>query len=337
MTRKVFILLFIICHIKLVSAQQTNINNFDAHIGKIISLSEQALYNAKFDDALLFVECSYFEKFSAYKSKHEIWLTIQNIRVQFFQTRLSQLSFNIDEHINKLLGLLSQVEIIDDELIKAKFFAMLSSLYRSKNLDLCILYENKALDIFKNQADYKSVAEIQATKISRELGSYIHDNKKEDAIALIPRFREEIDFSSKHSKYALSYNTRHLANIYRIYKIDQREALKLYEHSLALREEIGFQPYIAASYYSLGEVYSNLGMHESAIKAYSKSIEMAEKVHFIRYTIIPFIKLGDIYSAIGDKVKAKEYYVKAVKFASKNRYTDKGIDQIIDKIIAIEK
>jgi tetratricopeptide (TPR) repeat protein len=337
MTRKIFIILFIIFCVKLAEAQQTYINNFDAHIEKVISLSEKALYKAEFGDALQFVECAYFEKFSAYESKHKIWLTIQNIRVQSFQARLYQLSFNSEEHLSNLLDLLPQVEIISDELIKAKYFTLLSALYGSKNLELCILYENKALDIFKNQADYKSIAELQATQISRELARFFRDNKKEEAIALIPRFREEIDFSTKHSKYALAYNTRHLANIYRIYEIDQREALNLYEQSLALREEIGFQPFIPASYYSLGEVYSNLGMHESAIKAYNKSFELAEKVHFIRYMIIPIIKLGDIYAAIGDNAKAKEFYVKAIKFASQNSYNDKGIGQIIEKIIAIEK
>ena len=154
---------------------------------------------------------------------------------------------------------------------------------------------------------------------------------------MIPKFREQIDFSAKHSKYALSYNTRHLANIYRIYDIEQREALKLYEESLNLREEIGFKLFIPASHYSLGLVYSNLEMYEEAIKAFKKSIELAEKINFVRYTILPYIELGNIYSAVDASEKAKEFYMKAIKAASKNRYTDKGIDQIIDKIISIEK
>lgn len=332
---KLFIFLFIICQIKVLEAQKVHSNKFDAFVKNAIELSEQALYNSTFDEALLFIDNSYFENFSTYESKHKIALTIQNIRIQSFQARLRQLSFNSDEHLSSLLGLLPSVEKLDDEILKAKFFTMLSALYRSKNLDLCILYENKALILFKKKADYKSVAELQATQVSRELDIYFRDNKKEEAIAMIQKFREEIDFSSKYSKYALAYNTRHLANIYRIYEINQKEALKLYKQSLDLREEIGFKPFIPASYYSLGIVYSNLGMQEKAIIAYNESIQQAKKVHFIRYECNPYLNIGDIYLTKENKEKAKEYYLKALKSASANNY-ENGINNAIEKISNIK-
>ena len=167
MIRIILTILLIAFHVKLAEAQRANVDNFNAHVENAISLSEQALYDTQFDDALLFIERSYFERFSGYESKHEIWLTIQNIRVQSFQSRLSQLSFNSDKYLNSLIALLPQVEIIDDKHIKAKFYSVLSALYRSTNLDLCVLYENKALNIFKSQDDYKSIAVLQATRISR--------------------------------------------------------------------------------------------------------------------------------------------------------------------------
>ena len=335
MKLKFYVFLVIICQIKVAEAQQVDSNNFDVFVKNAIELSEQALYNATFDEALFFVDNSYFENFSAYESKHNIALTIQNIRVQSFQARLHQLSFSSDKHLSNLLDLLPNAEKLNDELVKAKFFTMLSALYRSKNLAFCILYENKALDIFKKEADYKSVAELQATQISRELDNYFRDNRKKETIAMIPRFKEEINFSSKYSKYALAYNTRHLANIYRIYEIDQKEALKLYKQSLDLREEIGFKPFIPASYYSLGIVYSNLGRDESAIKAFNESIELAKKVRFIRYQCNPYLNIGDIYLAKENKEKAIEHYSKALKSASLNNYVT-GINNALEKINSIK-
>lgn len=331
MMSKFFVFLLIVCQATAIEAQKVNLNKFDVFVKNSIELSEQALYNSKFDEALHFVDYSYFENFEAYQSKHKIALTIQSIRIRSFQARLRQLSFNSDEHLSSLLNLQPIVEKLDDEILKAKFFIMLSGLYGSKNPDLCILYETKALGLFKSKADYKSVAELQATQISRELDSYFRENKREEAIAMIQRFRKEINFSSKYSKYALAYNTRHLANIYRIYEIDHKEALKLYRQSLDLREEIGFTPFITASYYSLGIVYSNLGMQEKAISAYKESIEQAKNVHFIRYEYLPYLSIGDIYLTKENKEKAKEYYLKALKSASLNNYTN-GINNAIEKI-----
>ncbi len=335
MMSKFYIFLIIICQTKIAGAQQVNSNNFDALVKNAIELSEQALYNATFDEAHLFVDSSYFENFSAYANKHKIALTVQSIRIQSFKARLRQLSFNSDKHLSNLLDQLPNVEKLDDELVKAKFFTMLSALYRSKDFDLCILYEKRALDIFRKKADYKSVAELQATQASRELDSYFRDNKKEEAISMIQRFREEIKFSTKYSKYALSYNTRHLANIYRIYDINQKEALKLYKQSLSLREEIGFKPFITASYYSLGIVYFNLGMQEAAINAYNESIKHAKKVRFVRYECNPYLNIGDIYLTKENKEKALEHYLRALKSASLNNYV-KGINNAIEKISNIK-
>ncbi len=339
MKRKFSLCLLIIALIKLAEAQESTDtgNIFDRFVENAISLAEQALYDAKFEEALKFIEPTYFEKFDAYEPKHKILLSIQNIRIKSFQSRLHQTAFSSKKQLAHLLELQKSAETLADESAQATYFTMLSALYRSENLDSCIFYENKALDLFNSQADYKSVAVLRATRISRTLDDYFRDNKKEEAIALIPSFRKEIDFSSKHSQYALAYNTRHLANIYRIYEVDQEEALRLYQQSLALREVIGFKPFIPASHFSIGEAYMKLGKYALAREAYLQSAKLAEKINFVRYTIRPFIRIGDMYAAQGDKVKAKEFYVKAVKAASKNNYTDKGIEQIVEKIIGTEK
>ena len=326
----------LITFIQVTQSQQLDVDKFDIIVENAIALSEKALYNTKFDEALLIVDNSYFKNFSNYKRKHKIALTVQSIRIQSFQSRLYLSPFNSDEHLSNLIGLLPDAKQLDDDRTKAKYFTTLSALYSSKNLELCILYEKQALKLFTKLADYKSLAELRATQISRHLSSYISNKKKEKAIDLIPKFREEIKFSSKHSKYALSYNTRHLANIYRVYNLDLGEALKLYKKSLTLREEIRFKPFIAASYYSLGLVYSNLDLKEEAIKAFNKSIELAEEVGFIRYKCVPHFEIGDIYLAKGDKKQAIKYYANALKSASVNKYLV-GINAALEKLSKIKE
>ena len=63
MKLKFYVFLVIICQIKVAEAQQVDSNNFDVFVKNAIELSEQALYNATFDEALFFVDNSYFEMY----------------------------------------------------------------------------------------------------------------------------------------------------------------------------------------------------------------------------------------------------------------------------------
>lgn len=319
-----------------INAQESANTNFDSFVYQAVELSEKALYDAHFDDALRYLQLSYFEPFSEYNYQHEILLTIKNIRIQSFRARLRQIPFSTTDHLKTLQTLLPKAKKIKEKNIEGLFYTTLSFFFISQNLDSCLFYENKALEIFRDTKNYKALAELRATRISRILDIYFQEDKKEEALALIPEFRKEIEFASKHSPYALSYNTRHLANIYRRYDVDQQEALSLYKQSLALRQEIGFMPFITASYYSIGATYVKLKKNEEAIEAYLKSIEFAEKVNFIRYTIQPLVRIGDIYSNMGDSAKAKEFYIKALKAASNGNYPERGIEEILEQLQALK-
>ena len=159
----------------------------------------------------------------------------------------------------------------------------------------------------------------------------LKEDKKQEILELIPTYQKEIEYSKVYSEYALAYNTRHLAQIHRRQTFNYKEALRLFKLSLDLRIEIGFKPFIPASYSSLGDVYMKMGQNPEAVEMYTKSSEFAEEIGFVRYQLYPNIQIGDFYQENGQVDKAFEYYLKALKLATKNNFSI-GIDQSIEKM-----
>lgn len=318
-----------------VNANARQAKNLDSLVFLAAELAEQELFKAQFDNGLNYVDISYFEKLDDYAPRHEILLTITSIRVQSFKARLYQTPYSSIEKLEQLKRLLPKAEQLGSKWIQAKYFTILSGFYRSQNLDSCILYENKALELFEELGDNDALANLRATRISRMLDGYFSQDNREEAIKLIPTFEDEIEFSKQYSSYATAYNTRHLANIYRIYDIDLDKAMSLYKQSLALREEIGFLPFITASHYSIGEVYFQQKNYEMAEIVYRTSLDKAHEVHFVRYEIRPLIRLGDIALAQGDKMKARERYEEAGRAAAKNPNSESDMNRILEKLALI--
>lgn len=129
-----------------------------------------------------------------------------------------------------------------------------------------------------------------------------------------------IESSRQHSTYALAYNTRHLAQIYRRQTKEFDKALELFQVSLAARQKIGFKPFIPASYSSIADVYLAMESYDKAIEVYSKAWELAAEIRFIRYEYYPLLKIGDIYLAKNDLEMARDYYRKARSSAIANNY-----------------
>jgi tetratricopeptide (TPR) repeat protein len=322
-------------YLQFVSAQTST--DFDSFIEDAISLSEQLLYAAKLEEAKSMVQISFYKSFSSFKDKHRLQLTIQNIRIQGFMNNMYQLESKPGDALKKLLELFSASQNIDDQSIVANYYAALSGVYWSiGQRDSSNYYIGKAIDMYNNTGNYEKAAVLRASRISRKHLALINNERKEKVISLIPEYETEINFSYRHSKYALAYNTRHLAQIHLKQSFDFDEALRLFEMSLSIREEIGFMPYIPASYSSLGDVYFKLGDSNSAIKMYLKSTELAEEINFIRFQVTPFINVGDIYLEQGNSEKAKMYFMKALRSASKNNYSA-GIEEAFERINLIFK
>ena len=328
--------LLLLVHFGTLHLATSQVPDFENYISASLDLSEQALFDARFDEAFHYIDDDHFQKFEAYNAGHRALLAIQSARVGSFKARLYQSPYASGEHFMTLRGMLATVENLDTEYIKADYFVSLSSFYRSRNLDSCIYFENRALEIFANLQDDKSAAELRATRIFRMLDTFFSKDMKSEALELIPAFREEIEFSSKHSKYALAYNTRHLANIYRIYEGDLAEALRLYQQSLSLREEIGFRPFIPASHYSVGETYLAMGKTDLAIQAYTRAVKYAGEVGFVRYTITPLIRIGDAHAQAGNAASADRYYRDALVAAAAGNYSAEGIDNLLEKLTELK-
>lgn len=307
-------------------------DDLDALVNAAIQQSEKAIYDADFEKADKKIQPSVFSRFSSLSDTHKMQLMVQHHRVQGFKNILFLLKPNPEAKLNKLLSILDTTRKITDRDTVANYFLALSSAHRATGkIRLALANESSAESIFRGGGNLGKVAEIRAGRISRIHNVYLRDKKKKEIIALIPRYKKEIEFSTKHSKYALAYNTRHLAQIHRRQTGDYEESLRLFKKSLELREEIGFRPFIPASYSSVGDVYLKLGDHKNAIENYLESARLAKDVGFIRYEVHPLINVAEIYLSLDDKKTARSYYEKALATAKSHKYKA-GIDETSAKL-----
>jgi len=313
-------------------AQPFLANPLDSLVNLAISLSEKALYAANFEEARDIVDLSYFKRFEELDIEHEIQLTLQEIRVVGISNIVRYKRGDRQQIYNRLKVFSSQIDQIDSKETLGNYYLALSALSRSVGkVDTARTLEERALLTFKKIGDEEVVARIQANQISRKHNQYLRAGKKEEILELIPVYQDEIDFSTRYSKYALAYNTRHLGQIHRRQTQNYSEALRLFKASLSLREEIGFKPFIPASYSSLGDVYAKMGSDSLAIDMYEKAAELAIAIGFVRYQTYPYLCIGDIKKKQGEQLEAIKYYRIGLKYAAQNKYTT-GIDNAIQKI-----
>jgi len=336
MRRILFLIVFLTNYLSpaLCRSQESKV---DSLVVLAVSLSEDALFGARFKEAKSLIEFSSFQDLTGFSPRHKILLTIQNIRINDFMNVVYAQKENPIENFERLKKLLPLAQKLDDLAIQGHYFLAFSSASRSIGKpDSSAIYESKALSIFKEINNFEEIAKIRAGNISRYHIQLFQEGKKREILELIPTYKKEIKYSQIFSKYAQAYNTRHLAQIHRRQTFNYKEALRLFKISLDLRIEIGFKPFIPASYSSLGDVYMKMGEYSKAIDMYNKSSEFAEEIGFVRYQLYPNIQIGDIYQNKGQSEKAFDYYNKALKFATENDYLI-GIDQSIEKIRKMNK
>ena len=285
-----------------------------------LTKSEDALFRAEFDRALDVVTLSDTD-LSNLSSQHQIQMTLQRFRVESFRNIVRRQSADREAKLNLLLSYSEEAEKIELPDIKAEYYLMLSSTLRSTgSADSAEKYEDRAVTLLTESKNNKRIAEIRANRISRFHNQLLGQGKKEEILKLIPEYHEEIAFSKQHSTYALAYNTRHLGQIHRRQTYDFEEALKWFEESLKLRQEIGFKPFIPASISSLGDVHLAAGDLERSIQAYEQSFAEADKINFIRYRVYPRMQIGDIYVQLGDQQQAVTMFEQALDIAIATNY-----------------
>ncbi len=279
MRRIVLYVTFLVFSFHSALGQTAGLSKVDAIVALAISISEEALFEARFEEAKQVVDLSYFENITHYKPKHKILLTIQDIRITGFMNIVFAQRTNNLGNLEKLKALLPFANDLDDYKIRGQYFLALSNAYKSTGKqDSSSTYQEIAVSIFNEIDDFEEIAKIRAGNISMHHNQLLQEDKKQEILELIPKYEKEIAYSKVHSKYALAYNTRHLAQIHRRQTFNYEEALRLFKFSLDLRIELGFKPFIPASYSSLGDVYMKMGEYTEAIKMYTQSSEIAEEI-----------------------------------------------------------
>ncbi len=331
------VLLFFFYQITVTQAQINDNSDFESLVKLSLSLSEKSIYLANFDEAEKYVQISHFEKFEMYQPKHQLALIIQTQRIKSFKNRIKNIKVDQKKELEFLLDLQPILETINDKNTIGDYYSLLASGYFSnKENDLAFHYFDKAMQSFNEIRNFYKIAQTRPSILSLKQTILQREKNDEALKSMVSEFEKEIEFAKKHENiYALSFNTRHLAQIYLRQIKDYEKAKKLFEYSLALREEIGFKPYLPASYFSLGEVAEKMKDDDEAIKIYKKSFELADEISFVRYQYIARIKIAEIFQQQVDINKAKSFYIDALKSASSNGYLT-GIDEALQKIEALE-
>lgn len=328
--RSIILLIFLgIVNIYSVPGQTSMI---DSIVSLALKDSESALFDARFEKANEIINLSYFKNFKDFKVEHEIQLLIQKMRIDAIANNVWNKKTNHGANLDTLLQFLpDSININDTKVLGQLFFALSQSYHANQIKDSALIYRDKSLGIYQDIGNFEKIAEIRAYDISVRHNILFHRGDKDQIIELIPEYEKQIEISELYSKYVYAYNTRHLGQIYRRQTLDYKKALQLFKLSLNLRLEIGFKPYLPASYASLGDVYMKMGEDKRAIDMYLESFRLAEEIGFIRFQLYPNLQIGDIYFEKLNNEKAYEYYSKALKLATENNYLS-GIDQSNDRI-----
>lgn len=312
--------------------------NFDAWVKSSLALSEQALFAAQLDDAARFSNIASLETSSLLQPVHRIALTLQGLRVQAFR-RILYLEKYKGEPVLEILEKLkpSLAEVKDNNILGEYYVALASALYGAGMADSAKTCQQQAKAYFQSAGNIKKVAQVRGNEISRLQNRLRAAGKKDSLLALIPAYEKEIAFAKAcDNKYVLAYNTRHLAQIYRRHTDQLDKAMALFQTSLELRKEIGFRPFIPASYSSIGDVAVRMGDDKKAIAMYEKAAAHATEIDFIRYQVQPHLDIGDIYLAQKNFTAAKKHYGVALKTASEKNY-QAGIDTALTKLEGLLK
>ncbi|KKG01772.1 hypothetical protein DU31_17945 [Methanosarcina mazei] len=101
------------------------------------------------------------------------------------------------------------------------------------------------------------------------------------------------------------------------------EAVKLYNQSLRITEEIGDKSGIASTLHQLGTIHSHQGNYEEAVKLYNQSLRTFEELGDKRGIASTLHQLGNIHSHQGNYEEAVKLYNQSLKI--KEELGDKGL------------
>ncbi len=301
---------------------------FDDFVAASIALAQALFYGAEFEEAEKFLQPERFEGSELVEEKHLVALVSQASRIRIVRNRVRQQTSDQEGILANLLDLSAAARGLKDRSVYADFQYTLGMAYLyNTDTEAAGASYGEALRVYEELGDDHGAAMARAWLTWVATSKLYSSGAAEQTVDLIPVYEEEIAFAEKaKNPLALSFNTRHLANIYLFQLEDFDRALELYQTSLALREEVGFLPYLPASLSSIGDVLAEMGDIEGAIAMYAQSIIKAESIGFVRYQIFPRLKIGDLYRSAANHERAREHYTAGLEVASNNQYSN-GIEE----------
>ena len=136
-----------------------------------------------------------------------------------------------------------------------------------------------------------------------------------------------------NSTLFLSYKARALSNIGFYYSANEKfeTALKYYESSRIIQEQIKDKESLAITYNNIGYVYELQGIVEKALDYYFKSLKLHEELNNKQDLSSCYNNIGSIYDELNDSESALEYYKKSLVI--KEKLNDKkGIATVLNNI-----
>jgi tetratricopeptide (TPR) repeat protein len=100
-------------------------------------------------------------------------------------------------------------------------------------------------------------------------------------------------------------------------KGDWDRAIGYYERSLAIKERMGAEREMAATFSNLGNVYQDKSEWDRAIEYYERSLEIMERVGAVHLVARIFNNLGSAHQAKGEWERAMEYCERSLEITQK--------------------
>jgi hypothetical protein len=119
---RIFYILFIMFFSESVFGQSQSLSKVDAIVNQAISISEEALFAARFESAKKAVELSYFENLTGYSHRHKALLTLQDIRIDGFMSIVFALETRHQENFVKLKALLPFEKEFEEQELPGQYF-----------------------------------------------------------------------------------------------------------------------------------------------------------------------------------------------------------------------
>ncbi|NND09860.1 MAG: tetratricopeptide repeat protein [Flavobacteriaceae bacterium] len=98
-------------------------------------------------------------------------------------------------------------------------------------------------------------------------------------------------------------------------------AIEMYQKSIKIKEEIGAIELIPATLNAIGGIYRNQADYTSALNYFQRSLKISEDYNNEIEVITALNSIGLIYSDIGDQASAMTYYQRGLKIAEEIEYS----------------